>query len=145
MTESIEIIKLGSVDNGNWICIGYDILYRYGYQMMLYLFDQFTSMYDVKLDRVAKAKVAGMNHSVVWRRILLNKALPLSEMDKLKEECGEIAIGGIAKKLSNLQVYLTLTNQTSIIVFQIPKSQFSEDVNRQLYDAALFIQSLLKE
>ena len=64
-------------------------------------------------------------------------------MNALKEECGEVAVGCVSKRLSDIQLYVTLTNQTSIITLQAPKEKYSEDIRRNLDSAALFIQDLL--
>ena len=86
---------------------------------MISLLDTIIGKYSIKVDRIAKAQVTGMNHIVVWRNWLFNKAQPLSRLKALKEECGEIAVGGVSKRLSDIQLYITLVNQTSIITIQI--------------------------
>lgn len=138
-----EVKCFGLRENYGWIAIDYDVQYRYGYETMLYLLDTFISKYSIKVERVAKAQVAGMNHIVVWRNWLFNQAKPLSQMSDLKEECGEVAVGGISKRLSDIQVYVTLVNQTSIISIQVPQEKYSEDIKRKIDVAAQFIQDLL--
>ena len=138
-----EINCIGTRENGDWIAVGYDIRYRYGYETMLLLLDKFISEYDVKLDIVKKSPIAGATHVTVWRNWLFNKPKPLSEMEALKEECGEVSVGGNSKRLSDIQLYVTLTNQSSIIVFQVPKEQYSEEIKGQFDAAARFIQTAL--
>ena len=125
------------------MAIGYDIRYRYGYETMLLLFDKLISEYNVKVDLVRKSPIAGANHLTVWRKWLFNKPKPLSDMEALKEECGEISVGGVSKRLSDIQLYVTLTNQTSIIVFQVPKGHYSEAIKEHFDAAARFIQMTL--
>ena len=123
---------LGTTVDYGWVCVGYDIQYRYGYETMLHLLDRLIVDYSVKLDRIAKAKLAGMPHTVVWRDWLFNKAPALSDMDALKEECGQVAVGGVSKKLSDIQLYVTMTNQTSVITIQVPQEKYSEAVKKEL-------------
>ena len=117
-----EIICIGKRENGSWIAIGYDIRYKYGYETMLLLLDKFISEYDIKVGLVTKSPIAGANRITVWRKLFFNKPKPLSDMEALKEECGDVSVGGISKRLSDIQLYVTLTNQTSIIVFQVINS-----------------------
>ena len=138
-----EINCIGTRENGSWMAIGYDIRYRYGYETMLLLFDKLISEYNVKVDLVRKSPIAGANHLTVWRKWLFNKSKPLSDMEALKEECGEISVGGVSKRLSDIQLYVTLTNQTSIIVFQVPKDHYSEAIKEHFDAAARFIQMTL--
>jgi len=138
-----EINHIGTRENGSWIAIGYDIRYKYGYETMLLLLDKYISEYDVKVDLVRKSPIAGANHITVWRKWFFNKSKPLSEMEALKEECGEVSVGGISKRLSDIQLYVTLTNQTSIIVFQVPKDQYSEAIKEHINAAVRFIQMTL--
>ena len=138
-----EINCIGTRENGSWMAIGYDIRYRYGYETMLLLFDKLISEYNVKVDLVRKSPIAGANHLTVWRKWLFNKPKPLSDMEALKEECGEISVGGVSKRLSDIQLYVTLTNQTSIIVFQVPKDHYSEAIKEHFDAAARFIQMTL--
>lgn len=138
-----EVKCLGIRENHGWIAIGYDIQHRYGYETMISLLDTIIGKYSIKIDRIAKAQVTGMNHIVVWRNWLFNKAQPLSRLKALKEECGEIAVGGVSKRLSDIQLYITLVNQTSIITIQIPQEKYSEEIKRKLDVAAQFIQDLL--
>ena len=137
------ITCIGIRENYGWTCVGYDLRYRYGYETMLLMLDQFIVGYAVQVDRIAKAMLAGMGHDVVWRRWPFRKAQPLSGMDALKEECGEIAVGGVSKRLDDLQLYITLTNQTSIITIQVPQENYSEAVKNQLDLIARFFQNSL--
>ena len=142
--ESLEEINcFGTRENGSWIAIGYDIRYRYGYEIMLLLLDKFISEYDVKVEIIRKSPIAGANHIVVWRKWLFNKPKPLSEIEALKEECGEVSVGGVSKRLSDIQLYVTLTNQSSIIVFQVPNDQYSEEIKGKIDAAARFMQIAL--
>ena len=75
--------------------------------------------------------------------MFFNKPKPLSDMEALKEECGDVSVGGISKRLSDIQLYVTLTNQTSIIVFQVPKDQYSEAIKEHIDAAVRFIQMTL--
>ena len=107
------------------------------------LLDKFITEYDIKVEIITKSPIAGANHIAVWRKWLFNKPKPLSEIEALKEECGEVSVGGISKRLSDIQLYVTLTNQTSIIVFQVPKDQYSEEIKDKIDAAAYFIQIAL--
>lgn len=138
-----EIICIGKRENGSWIAIGYDIRYKYGYETMLLLLDKFISEYDIKVDLVTKSPIAGANRITVWRKLFFNKPKPLSDMEALKEECGDVSVGGISKRLSDIQLYVTLTNQTSIIVFQVPKDKYSEAIKEHIDAAVRFIQMTL--
>ena len=138
-----EIICIGKRENGSWIANGYDIRYKYGYETMLLLLDKFISEYDIKVDLVTKSPIAGANRITVWRKLFFNKPKPLSDMEALKEECGEVSVGGNSKRLSDIQLYVTLTNQTSIIVFQVPKDQYSEAIKEHIDAAVRFIQMTL--
>ena len=142
-TNLAEMKCMGIRENYGWIAVGYDIQYRYGYETMLSLLDAFINKYSIKVERVAKAQVFGMSHVVVWRKWLFNKAQPLTKMAALKEECGEIAVGGVSKRLSGIQLYVSLMNQTSTIIIQVPKKKYSEEIKRKLDVAAQFIQDLL--
>lgn len=104
---------------------------------------KFISEYDIKVDLVTKSPIAGANRITVWRKLFFNKPKPLSDMEALKEECGDVSVGGISKRLSDIQLYVTLTNQTSIIVFQVPKDQYSEEIKDKIDAAAYFIQIAL--
>jgi hypothetical protein len=142
--ESLDDINsIGTRENGSWIAIGYDIRHRYGYEIMLLLLDKFITEYDIKVEIITKSPIAGANHIAVWRKWLFNKPKPLSEIEALKEECGEVSVGGISKRLSDIQLYVTLTNQSSIIVFQVPKDQYSEEIKDKIDAAAHFIQIAL--
>ncbi len=138
-----EIICIGKRENGSWIALGYDIRYKYGYETMLLLLDKFISEYDIKVDLVTKSPIAGANRITVWRKLFFNKPKPLSDMEALKEECGDVSVGGISKRLSDILLYVTLTNQTSIIVFQVPKDQYSEAIKEHIDAAVRFIQMTL--
>ena len=140
-----EIICIGKRENGSWIAIGYDIRYKYGYETMLLLLDKFISEYDIKVDIVTKSPIAGANRITVWRKLFFNKPKPLSDMEALKEECGDLSVGGISKRLSDIQLYVTLTNQTSIIVFQVPKDHYSEAIKEHIDAAVRFIQMTLSK
>jgi len=141
--ESLDEIICRKRENGSWIAIGYDIRYKYGYETMLLLLDKFISEYDIKVDLVTKSPIAGANRITVWRKLFFNKPKPLSEIEALKEECGEVSVGGNSKRLSDIQLYVTLTNQSSIIVFQVPKDQYSEEIKDKIDAAAYFIQIAL--
>lgn len=123
---------LGTTVDYGWVCVGYDIQCRYGYETMLSLLDKLIADYSIRIDRISKAELAGMPHTVVWRNWLFNKAPALSDMDALKEECGQVAVGGVSKKLSDLQLYVTMTNQTSVITIQVPQENYTEAVKRDL-------------
>jgi len=138
-----EITCIGIRENYGWVCVGYDLGCRYGYEMMLFMFDKFIAGYAVRVDRVAKAMLASMRHDVVWRRWPFRKAQPLSGMDALKEECGEVAVGGTSKRLDDLQLYITLTNQTSIVTIQVPQENYTDAVKSQLDLIARFFQTAL--
>lgn len=138
-----EVKCLGLRENYGWIAIDYDIQYRYGYETMISLLDTIIRKYSIKVERIAKAQVVGMTYTVVWRNWLFNKAKPLSHLDALKEECGEIAVGGVSQRLSDIRLYISLLNQTSIITIQVPQEKYSEDIKRKLDVAAQFIQYLL--
>ena len=134
---------LGTTVDYGWVCVGYDIQCRYGYETMLSLLDKLIADYSIRIDRIAKAELAGMPHTVVWRNWLFNKAPALSDMDALKEECGQVAVGGVSKKLSDIQLYVTMTNQTSVITIQVPQEIYSDAVKRELDIAVQFIQATL--
>ena len=138
-----EITVLGTRMNGGWFAIAYDIHVRYGYEAMLSLFDRFVSQFQVRVDIIAKATMAGCTHTTVWQRTSRNKAKPLADMDELKEECGEIAVGGLVMALDGIQAYISLSNQTSIVTIQIPGEQYSEEVSVQLDSIASFFQASL--
>ena len=137
-----EVTLVGTQQNGTWLAFAYDLHYHYGYETMLWLFDRFVSDYQVCVERIAKATVAGDDHTVVWQKFLFSRGTKsLSEIKALKEECGEVAVGGIVKALDNLQIYMVLMNQTSIVTFQIPDDQFSMPVKKQIESIAMFLQS----
>lgn len=133
----------GTKDNHGWVAVGYDIQQRYGYDTMLFLLNKFISKYSIKVERIAKAQVAGMPHTIVWTKNLFNKAPSLSQIEALKEECGEIAVGGVSKRLSVIHLYVSLINQTSIIYIQVPKNQYSDSIQRKLDIAIQYIQDSL--
>ena len=144
MANGLAVIScLGIKENYGWICVGYDIQYRYGYEAMLSLLDRFVSEYAVRVERIDKAELAGMPHTVVWRKWLFNKAPALTDLEALKEECGQVSVGGVSKRLSDIQLYVTMTNQTSIITIQVPQENYSDAVKRKLDIAVQFIQSTL--
>ena len=138
-----DITKLGTRSNGGWIAIAYDIQAHYGYGTMLQLFDSFIAKYQARVGRIAKAKIAGQAHTVVWQYLLFNKAKPLTEMHALQEECGEVAIGCTVKAFDNLQMYLTLTNQSRVITIQVPEESFTEQVQEQVDSVVQFFQTTL--
>ena len=138
-----DIHFLGTKDNHGWVAVGYDIQQRYGYDTMLFLLNKFISKYSIKVERIAKAQVAGMPHTIVWTKNLFNKAPSLSQIEALKEECGEIAVGGVSKRLSDIHLYVSLINQTSIIYIQVPKNQYSDSIQRKLDIAIQYIQDSL--
>ena len=138
-----EVTIVGKRPNYGWNGYAYDIHIHYGYETMLLLFDKFIAEYKATVDRVAKAKVSGMNHSVVWRRWLFRKMKPLSEMTELKEECGVVAIGCHPQILSGLQMYITMANQTSMVYIQVPIEMVSDKIESQLLDIAKFFQKTL--
>lgn len=141
--ELAEISCLGTKENYGWICVGYDIQYRYGYETMLSLLDRFVSEYAVRVDRIDKAMLAGMAPDIVWKKWLFNKPQPLSQMEALKEECGQVSVGGVSRRLSDIQLYVTMTNQTSIITIQVPQENYSDAVKREMDIAVQFIQATL--
>jgi hypothetical protein len=110
---------------------------------MLSLFDLFIAKYEARVDRIAKAELAGQAHSVVWWRLLFNRTRPLLEMKSLQGECGEVAIGCTVKTFNGLQMYLTLTNQTSVVTIQVPEESFCEQVQDHLDSVAQFFQQAL--
>lgn len=127
------------------MAVAYDFHAHYGYETMLRLFDCFIAKYQVRVGRVAKAELAGQAHTVIWQKYLFNKAKPLTEMKALREECGEVAIGGTVKAFDNLQMYLTLTNQTSVITIQVPEESFTEQVQEQVDSVVHFFQTELNK
>lgn len=141
--EEVTIVGKRPNYGYGWDAYAYDIHIHYGYQTMLMMFDMFIAEYKATVDRVAKAKVSGMNHSVVWRRWLFRKMKPLSEMTELKEECGEVAIGCFPKKIAGLQMYISLANQTSIVYIDVPTQMVSDKIETQLLDIARFFQMTL--
>ena len=138
-----DIKFLGTKPNYGWIMFGYDIHYRYGYDDMLRVLDRITEDYGIKLNIVRTAMIAGSAPRTVWKKTIFNKAQPLTQMEPLKEECGEVAIGGICKKLSFTQVYITMANQTSIVVIQVPESRNTEGLKEEIDSLAEAIQSKL--
>ena len=139
-----DITKLGTRPNGGWIAVAYDFHTHYGYETMLQLFDCFITKYQARVERIAKAEFAGQAHTVVWQKLLFNKAKPLTEMKALQDECGEVAIGCTVKAFDNLQMYLTLTNQTSVVTIQVPKESFTEQVQEQVDSVVHFFQTTLE-
>ena len=139
----LEVTKLGTRPNGGWIAVAYDLHIHYGYETMLQLFDRFIAKYQARVDRIDKAELAGQAHSVVWQRFLFNKAKPLTELTALQNECGEVAIGCTVKAFNDLQMYLTLTNQTSVVIIQVPEENFTEQVQEHMDTVAQFLQTTL--
>ena len=88
-----DITWLRTENNEGWTAIAYDLHTHYGYKTMLCLLDSFISNFHVRVERIAKAKITGQTHTVVWQKLLFNKAKALTEMQALQEECGEVAIG----------------------------------------------------
>ena len=113
-----DITWLRTENNEGWTAIAYDLHTHYGYKTMLCLLDSFISNFHARVERIAKAKITGQTHTVVWQKLLFNKAKALTEMQALQEECGEVAIGCKVKAFDNLQMYLTLINQSSIITYR---------------------------
>jgi hypothetical protein len=110
---------------------------------MLQLFDRFIAKYQARVGRVAKAEIAGQAHTAIWHGLLFKKAKPLAEMQALQEECGEVAIGCTVKAFDGIQMYLTLTNQTSVVTIQVPEENYSEQVQEQMDAVAQFLQTTL--
>ncbi|MBR5083863.1 MAG: hypothetical protein IKX33_04615 [Prevotella sp.] len=142
-THMEDVIFLGTRQNGTWRVIGYDIQYHYGYETMLKMLDAFVKEYDIDVERIVKSELAGMPGNVIWEKDNGNNLMPLSEMEALKDECGEVSIGGFAKKMTRIRIYITMTNQTSIVVIQIPDFYYSEKIQKRLNIVAKFIQSSL--
>ena len=105
-----DITWLRTENNEGWTAIAYDLHIHYGYKTMLCLLDSFISNFHARVERIAKAKITGQRHTVVWQKLLFNKAKALTEMQALQEECGQVAIGCKVKAFDNLQMYLTLIN-----------------------------------
>lgn len=82
-------------------------------------------------------------HYGFWWRLLFNRTRPLLEMKSLQGECGEVAIGCTVKTFNGLQMYLTLTNQTSVVTIQVPEESFCEQVQDHLDSVAQFFQQAL--
>lgn len=137
------ITKIGTRPNGAWLATAFDLHIHYGYETMLLLFDTFTSKYQARVARVAKSELAGQGSSVVWQKVLWNKARPLSEMPKLKEECGSVSIGCFVKAFHDIQLYISLINQTSIVVIEVPDGQYTEKVQSHIESIAQFFQNTL--
>lgn len=138
-----EVTRLGTRQNGAWMEVVYDLQTRYGYETMLMLLDRFIVDYQARVDRVVKAQISGMSHSVVWRRLLFNKFKPLAEMESLKEECGVVSVGCVVKVFDGLQMYLTMFNQTSTVTIQVPEDVFSDEVLSRIDSVADFFKSVL--
>lgn len=138
-----EVTRLGTRQNGAWMEVVYDLQTRYGYETMLMLLDRFIVDYQARVDRVVKAQISGMPHSVVWRRLLVNKFKPLTEMESLKEECGVVSVGCVVKVFDGLQMYLTMMNQTGIVSVQVPEDVFSDEVLSRIDSVADFFKSVL--
>ncbi len=140
-----EVTRLGTRLNGGWMAVAYDLHTHYGYETMLQLFDMFITEYQARVDRIDKAEIAGQAHSVVWQRLLFNKAKPLSEMKALQRECGEVAVGCSVKTFDGLRMYLTLTNQTSVVTIQVAEDYYTEQVRKQMDSVARFLQNTLND
>lgn len=138
-----EVIRLGTRQNGAWMEVVYDLQTRYGYETMLMLLDRFIVDYQARVDRVVKAQISGMPHSVVWRRLLVNKFKPLTEMESLKEECGVVSVGCVVKVFDWLQMYLTMMNQTSVVTIQIPQDDLSDEVLSRIDSVSQFFSTEL--
>ena len=65
-------------------------------------------------------------------------------MQALQEECGEVAIGCKVKAFDNLQMYLTLINQSSIITIQVPEESFTQQVQDQVDSIVQFFHTTLE-
>ena len=65
-------------------------------------------------------------------------------MQALQEECGEVAIGCKVKAFDNLQMYLTLINQSSIITIQVPEESFTQQVQDQVDSIVEFFHNTLE-
>lgn len=59
-----EITQLNSRENGGWWAVVYNLHVHYGYETILRLFDRFVSEFEVRVERIAKAKMVGQAHSV---------------------------------------------------------------------------------
>ena len=139
-----DITWLRTENNEGWTAIAYDLHIHYGYKTMLCLFDSFISNFHARVERIAKAKITGQRHTVVWQKLLFNKAKALTEMQALQEECGEVAIGCKVKAFDNLQMYLTLINQSSIITIQVPEESFTQQVQDQVDSIVQFFHTTLE-
>jgi hypothetical protein len=138
-----EVKIIGTRLSEGWHAVAYDLQIRYGYDSMITLFDRFIVEYDFRLKRIGRAQVAGMEHEILYVVSLFKKTEQLSRMKAVKEECGELAIGGNAKALGGLKLFITLTNQTSVLVIQLYEDQYNEKVQEQLDGIARFFQSTL--
>ena len=137
----MEVIVLDNRIRSNWIETVYDIQCRYGYETMLQVLDSISEEYEISLEIVSKAHLAGASGQTVWKKMLFNKPRPLSKMASLNEECGEVSIGGRCALLSLSQVYITMFNQTSIITIQVPNELDSNKVQESKATLATAIQS----
>ena len=139
-----DITWLRTENNEGWTAIAYDLHTHYGYKTMLCLLDSFISNFHVRVERIAKAKITGQTHTVVWQKLLFNKAKALTEMQALQEECGEVAIGCKVKAFDNLQMYLTLINQSSIVTIQGPEERFTQQIQEQVDSIVQFFHTALE-
>ena len=64
-------------------------------------------------------------------------------MPKLKEECGSVSIGCFVKAFHDIQLYISLINQTSIVVIEVPDGQYTEKVQSHIESIAQFFQNTL--
>ena len=60
-----------------------------------------------------------------------------------QENYGWICVGGVSRRLSDIQLYVTMTSQTSIVTIQVPQEIYSDAVKRELDIAVQFIQATL--
>lgn len=139
-----DITWLRTEHNEGWTAIAYDLHIHYGYKTMLCLFDSFITKFQARVERITSAKITGQTHFVVWQKFLFNKAKALTEMQALQEECGEVAIGCKLKTFDNLQMYLTLINQTSVITIQVPEESFTQQVQDQVDSIVQFFHTALE-
>lgn len=132
---------LGTRNNGDWIAIFYDIKYKYGYEKMLQVLDSVSEEAGIGIEVVHKARMAGTEHLTVWEKGTSDSTCHLCQLDALSEECGEVAIGGSCKLEYLPRIYITMCNQTSIIIIQVPETQYTEEGKVSLTKLAKTIQS----
>ena len=140
-----KVICLGTREHSGWCCIGYDLQYGYGYETMLYVLDGLVKELEISIDKVWKAEMAGWEKESVWMDAYLMFPNPIEHIKKLKEECGEVSLAGYSKRHGSLPVMITMTNQTSILTFDVPEPLYSDSVKAILDDAARYALSLYVE